>query len=122
MAFKCKCCHTTSHHLSFDTDNIASRPLVGSTCPANSGDHREVVSHIFGRNKACPRELPNDLWIYWCRKHYQRLKYRAEDSEGWKWMDQAAFEMRCSQGITFLQVTHFRVEATWPAKNCETER
>lgn len=59
-------------------------PLLVSTCPANSGDHREVVSHIFGRNKACTRDLANDLWIYWCRKHYQRLKYRAEDSEGWK--------------------------------------
>lgn len=53
------------------------------TCLANSGDHRKVVSHIFGRNKACTRELPNGLWIYWCRKHYQRLKYRAEDSESW---------------------------------------
>ena len=53
------------------------------TCLANSGDHRKVVSHIFGRNKSCTRDLPDDLWIYWCRKHYQRLKYRAEDSESW---------------------------------------
>ena len=53
------------------------------TCLANSGDHRKVVSHIFGRNKSCTRDLPDNLWIYWCRKHYQRLKYRAEDSESW---------------------------------------
>ena len=53
------------------------------TCLANSGDHRKVVSHIFGRNKARTRALPDTLWIYWCRKHYQRLKYRAEDTESW---------------------------------------
>ena len=53
------------------------------TCLANSGDHRKVVSHIFGRNKGRTRALPDHLWIYWCRKHYQRLKYRAEDTESW---------------------------------------
>lgn len=42
-----------------------------------------MVSHIFGRNKACTRDLPRDLWIFWCRKHYQRFKYRAEDAENW---------------------------------------
>ena len=42
-----------------------------------------MVSHIFGRNKACTRDLPNELWIFWCRKHYQRFKYRAEDAENW---------------------------------------
>ena len=46
-------------------------------------DHRKVVSHIFGRNKACTRKLPENLWILWCRKHYQRFKYRAEDAENW---------------------------------------
>ena len=43
-------------------------------------DHRKVVSHIFGRNKACTRKLPENLWRLWCRKHYQRFKYRAEDA------------------------------------------
>lgn len=71
-----------------DTDNDASQRIdtkcvAVSTCVANSGDHRKVVSHIFGRNKACTRELPNTLWIFWCRKHYQRFKYRAEDAENW---------------------------------------
>ncbi|KAF6218391.1 hypothetical protein HO133_005738 [Letharia lupina] len=71
-----------------DTDNDAPQPIdtkcvAVSTCVANSGDHRKVVSHIFGRNKACTRDLPNDLWIFWCRKHYQRFKYRAEDAENW---------------------------------------
>lgn len=53
------------------------------TCVADSGDHRKVVSHVFGRNKTCTRELPNDLWIFWCRKHYQRFMYRAKDAENW---------------------------------------
>ena len=66
----------TSQHI--DTQCVAV-----PTCLANSGDHRKVVSHIFGRNKSCTRELPQDLWIFWCRKHYQRMKYRAEDNEKW---------------------------------------
>ena len=71
-----------------DTDNdppqhIDIKCMAVSTCVANSGDHRKVVSHIFGRNKACTRKLPKNLWILWCRKHYQRFKYRAEDAENW---------------------------------------
>ena len=71
-----------------DTDDDTSQHIdtkceAVSTCLANSGDHRKVVSHIFGRNKNCTRELPNNLWIFWCRKHYQRMKYRAEDNENW---------------------------------------
>ena len=63
--------------------NIDTKCVAVSTCVANSGDHRKVVSHIFGRNKACTRELPNNLWIFWCRKHYQRFKYRNEDDQKW---------------------------------------
>lgn len=62
-----------------DTD---TRCVAVSTCLANSGDHRKIVSHIFGRNKTCTRELPRNLWIFWCRKHYQRFKYRAEKDAG----------------------------------------
>ena len=63
--------------------HVDTKCVAVTTCVANSGDHRKVVSHIFGRNKACTRGLPNDLWIFWCRKHYQRMKYRAEDAENW---------------------------------------
>ena len=71
-----------------DTDEdtsqrIDTKCMAVSTCVANSDDHRKVVSHIFGRNKACTRELPDSLWIYWCRKHYQRFKYRHEDLGTW---------------------------------------
>ena len=52
-------------------------------CVANSGDHRKVVSHIFGRNKLCTSQIPSDCWIFYCRKHYQRHRFRAKGT-GWK--------------------------------------
>ncbi|KAL8735738.1 MAG: hypothetical protein Q9181_002701 [Wetmoreana brouardii] len=45
-------------------------------CTLRSGDHRKVTSHIFGRNKRCTHQIPEDCWIKYCRKHYQRQKYR----------------------------------------------
>ena len=71
-----------------DTDDetslyIDTQCVAVPTCIAKSGDHRKVVSHIFGRNKSCTRDLPHDLWIFWCRKHYQRFKYRGEDNDNW---------------------------------------
>lgn len=37
---------------------------------------RKVVSHIFGRNKLCTRQIPKGVWVHYCRKHYQRSRYR----------------------------------------------
>jgi hypothetical protein len=37
---------------------------------------RKVVSHIFGRNKLCTRQIPEYVWVCYCRKHYQRARYR----------------------------------------------
>ncbi|KAI9780661.1 MAG: hypothetical protein M1839_006602 [Geoglossum umbratile] len=37
---------------------------------------RKVVSHIFGRNKLCTRQIPKSVWVHYCRKHYQRSRYR----------------------------------------------
>ena len=45
-------------------------------CTLGSGDHRKVTSHIFGRNKRCTHQIPEECWIRYCRKHYQRQKYR----------------------------------------------
>ncbi|MCJ1484133.1 hypothetical protein MMC06_004301 [Schaereria dolodes] len=42
---------------------------------------RKVVSHFFGRNKTSTRSIPAHVWVYYCRKHYQRSKYRAEEHE-----------------------------------------
>ena len=64
------------------SQDVDTKCAAVSTCIAKSGDHRKVVSHIFGRNKACTRELPKKLWILWCRKHYQRFRYRGHE-ESW---------------------------------------
>ena len=37
---------------------------------------RKAISHIFGRNKMCTRQIPQHVWVHFCRKHYQRSRYR----------------------------------------------
>lgn len=37
---------------------------------------RKAISHIFGRNKLCTRMIPAHVWVHYCRKHYQRSRYR----------------------------------------------
>ena len=37
---------------------------------------RKAISHIFGRNKMCTRLIPQLVWVHYCRKHYQRSRYR----------------------------------------------
>ncbi|KMU86984.1 ORP1 [Coccidioides immitis H538.4] len=48
----------------------------GEACSTESPHYRKVISHIFGRNKRCTIGVPNFVWIYYCRKHYQRARYR----------------------------------------------
>ncbi|KAI1921742.1 hypothetical protein LOZ65_003703 [Ophidiomyces ophidiicola] len=48
----------------------------GEACSTDSPHYRKVISHIFGRNKRCTIGVPNFVWIYYCRKHYQRARYR----------------------------------------------
>ncbi|KAJ5475599.1 hypothetical protein N7539_007886 [Penicillium diatomitis] len=46
--------------------------------PSPDGVHfRKVVSHLFGRNKASTKSFPESVWVFYCRKHYQRARYRA---------------------------------------------
>lgn len=44
----------------------------------NIGDvnWRKTMSHLFGRNKNCTRSIPDHVWMWLCRKHYQRARYR----------------------------------------------
>jgi hypothetical protein len=37
---------------------------------------RKAISHILGRNKLCTRQIPKEIWVHFCRKHYQRSRYR----------------------------------------------
>ncbi|KAJ5621484.1 hypothetical protein N7528_006267 [Penicillium herquei] len=54
-----------------------SRPC--SMTPSPDGMHyRKVVSHFFGRNKASTKLFPEFIWVHYCRKHYQRARYRAD--------------------------------------------
>ncbi|KAJ5119128.1 hypothetical protein N7448_010836 [Penicillium atrosanguineum] len=47
--------------------------------PSPDGMHyRKVISHIFGRNKATTKLFPCWVWTHYCRKHYQRARYRAD--------------------------------------------
>ncbi|KAI1332558.1 hypothetical protein F5Y16DRAFT_119252 [Xylariaceae sp. FL0255] len=37
---------------------------------------RKAISHFFGRNKLSTRMIPRNTWVHYCRKHYQRARYR----------------------------------------------
>ena len=50
-------------------------------CNTGSRDYRKVISHIFGRNKKCTTQIPESCWIIYCRKHYQRTRYRTSKAE-----------------------------------------
>ena len=50
-------------------------------CNTGSRDYRKVISHIFGRNKKCTTQIPESCWIIYCRKHYQRTRYRTSTAE-----------------------------------------
>lgn len=41
---------------------------------------RKVITHFFGRNKSCTMMIPPEVWVHYCRKHYQRVRYRNFDS------------------------------------------
>ncbi|KAF3932068.1 hypothetical protein ABW20_dc0105423 [Dactylellina cionopaga] len=60
----------------FDAD-LFSPPKCSYVEDCNtSSPLRKVVSHIFGRNKLSTRQIPKNIWVYYCRKHYQRSRYR----------------------------------------------
>ncbi|KAL8859046.1 MAG: hypothetical protein Q9178_004527 [Gyalolechia marmorata] len=62
-------------NLNITVDPICAGEADGQ-CTLNSGDHRKVTSHVFGRNKRETHRIPEECWIKYCRKHYQRQKYR----------------------------------------------
>ncbi|KAI9925564.1 hypothetical protein MW887_005945 [Aspergillus wentii] len=48
-----------------------------STTTTSSPNTRKVISHIFGRNKTATKLFPSHIWVHYCRKHYQRARYRS---------------------------------------------
>ncbi|EFX01271.1 hypothetical protein CMQ_6213 [Grosmannia clavigera kw1407] len=53
----------------------ASACMYRGDCQTGS-QLRKAISHIFGRNKLCTRMIPTGVWVHYCRKHYQRTRYR----------------------------------------------
>ena len=75
-------------------------------CQLKSED-RKVVSHFFGRNKSCTRRIPDDLFAPFCRKHYQRSRYRKVSPFGLVQMElveKTLERMQASGGITGFEV------------------
>ncbi|KAJ5475603.1 hypothetical protein N7539_007890 [Penicillium diatomitis] len=73
---------TTAQHTSAPPEFTPSCKFSGQCSLVPSPDgvkyYRKVVSHIFGRNKSSTQKIPDSVWIYYCRKHYQRSLYRAD--------------------------------------------
>nr|AAK51698.1 ORP1 [Pyricularia grisea] len=61
-----------------DYDEESTPRCLFGVRPCDTGSQlRKAVSHIFGRNKLCTRQIPDNAWVHYCRKHYQRSRYRA---------------------------------------------
>ncbi|POR38638.1 Uncharacterized protein TPAR_01155 [Tolypocladium paradoxum] len=57
------------------TDRDDPRCMFVANCDTGS-QLRKAISHLFGRNKSCTLKIPKEVWVYYCRKHYQRIRYR----------------------------------------------
>ena len=55
---------------------------------------RKAISHFFGRNKSCTKRIPSHIWVYYCRKHYQRIRYRNADTYPHNQMDLILLQLR----------------------------
>ncbi|KAI9671905.1 MAG: hypothetical protein M1817_003451 [Caeruleum heppii] len=64
-----------THGLSPEVETDGPKCSYTENCTTGS-PLRKVVSHIFGRNKLCTRQIPKGVWVHYCRKHYQRSRYR----------------------------------------------
>ncbi|RKF75882.1 putative orp1 like protein [Golovinomyces cichoracearum] len=65
----------TPPHLKFDLETHPIKCMYNTDCDTGS-QLRKAISHIFGRNKICTRQIPGHVWVHYCRKHYQRSRYR----------------------------------------------
>ncbi|GAQ07348.1 hypothetical protein ALT_4669 [Aspergillus lentulus] len=60
------------------TTSTHSSNTSGSANASGKGSHpRKLISHIFGRNKTSTKLFPSSVWVHYCRKHYQRARYRS---------------------------------------------
>ncbi|KAI0134669.1 ORP1 protein [Xylariales sp. AK1849] len=81
--------HQGDRRSSYAMDAISASPPTSGLTPVEEGikcmyvdncdtgsQPRKAISHIFGRNKLCTRMIPQHVWVHFCRKHYQRSRYR----------------------------------------------
>ncbi|MCJ1285023.1 hypothetical protein MMC26_004360 [Xylographa opegraphella] len=72
---------TKPNYKSWNDVPVEFRCTFVEGCVLDSPD-RKVISHFFGRNKKCTRAIPEDVWAPFCRRHYQRTRYRNVDNFG----------------------------------------
>ncbi|CAI7673285.1 unnamed protein product [Penicillium pancosmium] len=66
------------HERATANNNISCE--FAGTCQMDREPHthyRKIISHVFGRNKSATKVFPEYVWVHYCRKHYQRARYRA---------------------------------------------
>ena len=93
-------------------------------CPLMSADQheRKVISHFFGRNKKCTRAIPENVWAMFCRRHYQRSRYRNVHNFGSVQMD--LIRKTVENLEDWGEVAHFELtlrKRTMMAIKCEDE-
>ena len=88
---------------------------VNRLCEANRNDcrtgcffMRKIIAHIFGRNKACTRQIPEHCWVQWCRKHYQRLRHRMLE-QGWIFLQISCLRTQLSRMEEWGEVQSFTI-------------
>ena len=59
---------------------------------------RKAISHFFGRNKSCTLKIPPHVWVYYCRKHYQRIRCRNSKDYGLIQIDLVRMQVEMLQG------------------------
>lgn len=66
---------TPPANIDINNNDMTLRCMFVENCKTES-QLRKAISHIFGRNKMCTRQIPDQIWVHYCRKHYQRSRYR----------------------------------------------
>ncbi|PSR99030.1 hypothetical protein BD289DRAFT_361621, partial [Coniella lustricola] len=59
---------------------------------------RKAISHLFGRNKLCTKSIPAHIWVHYCRKHYQRSRYRNPSEYALRQVDLVLLQITKVQG------------------------
>ena len=74
-----------AQHLTGNPWCVGDAVTFGEPCQLETipkSDARKCISHFFGRNKAETRDVQDEYWFRFCRKHYQHALYRDPDRYG----------------------------------------